>query len=297
MGCHHFSRCRLFSPAVTITLSRILFSVLTLSTLLTGCSSPSRPAPLVVLNSQPELPDTPKQTRYTVQSGDTLFAIAWYTGNDYQDIAKWNNLAPPYVIYPGQSLDLQPQLNDLKPLSNVKKPSGTTSSKNTKMSIDPKESQAYCECEPNVNKPVTSDKTSKSKRLVNAFPERVSQWQWPATGRFEQSQNGAEPGVNGVDIYAARGSNVVAAAAGKVVYAGNALRGYGNLIIIKHTDSFLSAYAHNESIVVSERDWIQAGDVIGKVGSSGTTTNKLHFEIRYRGKSLDPLKYLPKQPK
>lgn len=295
MGCHYSSRSRLSYPALT-PLRRIMVACCCLTLSLAGCSSPSRPAPLVILNSQPELPDTPKQTSYTVQSGDTLFAIAWYTGNDYQDIAKWNNLASPYVIYPGQSLHLQPLASNLRPSSNVKKPTGTTSEKNTKMSIDPKESQAYCDCEPNVNKPVTQANIKKSKRLVNEFPERVSQWQWPAKGKFEQSQNGAEAGVNGVDIYAPPGSNVVAAAAGKVVYAGNALRGYGNLIIIKHTDSFLSAYAHNESIAVSERDWIEAGQVIGKVGSSGTTTNKLHFEIRYRGKSLDPLKYLPKQP-
>lgn len=295
MGSHHVSRCRILTIALS-SFSRAVASILALSLSLAGCSNPSRPAPLVVLNSQHELPDTPRQTSYTVQSGDTLFAIAWYTGNDYQDIAKWNKLAPPYVIYPGQSLHLQPNLNDLNPLSNVKKSTGTTREKNTKMSIDPKESQAYCDCEPIVNKPVTQAKKQKNNKLVNTFPKRVEHWQWPANGKFEQTQNGAEAGVNGIDIFAPKSSDVVAAAAGKVVYAGNALRGYGNLIIIKHTESFLSAYAHNESIVVSERDWVKAGDVIGKVGNSGTTTNKLHFEIRYRGKSLDPLKYLPKQP-
>lgn len=295
MGSHHVSRCRILTIALT-SFARAVASILALSLSLAGCSNPSRPAPLVVLNSQHELPDTPRQTSYTVQSGDTLFAIAWYTGNDYQDIAKWNKLTPPYVIYPGQSLHLQPTLNALNPLSNVKKSTGTTREKNTKMSIDPKESQAYCDCEPNVNNPVTQANKQKNKKLVNTFPIRVEHWQWPANGKVKQTQNGAEAGINGIDIFAPKSSDVVAAAAGKVVYAGNALRGYGNLIIIKHTESFLSAYAHNESIVVSERDWVKAGDVIGKVGSSGTTTNKLHFEIRYRGKSLDPLKYLPKQP-
>ena len=232
MGSHHVSHCRLFTVALR-SFSRAVVSILTLSLLLAGCSNPSRPAPLVVLNSQHELPDTPQQTSYTVQSGDTLFAIAWYTGNDYRDIAKWNKLTPPYVIYPGQSLHLQATLNDLNPLSNVKKSTGTTREKNTKMSIDPKESQAYCDCEPNVNKPVTQAKKQTNNKLVNTFPKRVEHWQWPANGKFEQTQNGAEAGVNGIDIFAPKGSDVVAAAAGKVVYSGNALRGYGNLIIIK----------------------------------------------------------------
>merc|ERR1712000_262612 len=117
--------------------------------------------------------------------------------------------------------------------------------------------------------------------------KRVEHWQWPANGKFEQTQNGAEAGVNGIDIFAPKGSDVVAAAAGKVVYSGNALRGYGNLIIIKHTESFLSAYAHNESIVVSERDWVSAGQEIAKMGDTGTTRVKLHFEIRFRGKAVE----------
>ena len=100
--------------------------------------------------------------------------------------------------------------------------------------------------------------------------------------------------TKGIDIAGAKGSKVVAAADGKVVYSGSALRGYGNLVIIKHTDTFLSAYAYNDAILVKEREWVSAGQQIATMGDSGTNSvKKLHFEVRYRGKSLDPMKYLP----
>ncbi|MCT7653857.1 peptidoglycan DD-metalloendopeptidase family protein [Oceanimonas sp. NS1] len=105
----------------------------------------------------------------------------------------------------------------------------------------------------------------------------------------------AETGNKGVDIRGSRGEAVKAAAAGKVVYAGNALRGYGNLIIIKHNDDYLSAYAHNEVLRVKEQDSVQAGQHIADMGSSDATDVRLHFEIRHQGKSVDPRKYLPKR--
>ena len=142
-----------------------------------------------------------------------------------------------------------------------------------------------------VKKPTPSVKN----KTPNGFPSKVQKWVWPAQGRLVETFSKAESGNKGIDIAGARGSNVVAAADGKVVYSGNALRGYGNLVIIKHTDTFLSAYAYNDTIVVKEREWVSAGQTIAKMGSSGTNSVKLHFEVRYRGKSLDPMKYLPKQ--
>merc|ERR1712167_481714 len=133
--------------------------------------------------------------------------------------------------------------------------------------------------------------TSK-KRVLNSFPDKVQRWIWPAEGKLVGTFSKSESGNKGIDIAGAKGSKVVAAADGKVVYSGSALRGYGNLVIIKHTDTFLSAYAYNDAILVKEREWVSAGQQIATMGDSGTNSVKLHFEVRYRGKSLDPMKYL-----
>ena len=120
-------------------------------------------------------------------------------------------------------------------------------------------------------------------------------WQWPTSGNIIQGFSNTDGGNKGIDISGSRGQAVKAAASGRVVYAGNALRGYGNLIIIKHNDDFLSAYAHNDKILVTDQQEVKAGQEIAKMGSSGTNTVKLHFEIRYKGKSVDPVRYLPRR--
>lgn len=140
----------------------------------------------------------------------------------------------------------------------------------------------------------TSPSYSSKSNTVSA-PASSLKWQWPATGRVVQGFSPSEGGNKGIDIAGSKGQEVRAAADGKVVYAGNALEGYGNLIIIKHSDDFLSAYAHNDSIKVDEQDTVRVGEKIATMGSTGTTSNKLHFEIRYKGKSVDPTRYLPKQ--
>ena len=120
-------------------------------------------------------------------------------------------------------------------------------------------------------------------------------WQWPTSGNIIQGFSDTDGGNKGIDISGSRGQAVKAAASGRVVYAGNALRGYGNLIIIKHNDDFLSAYAHNDKILVTDQQEVKTGQEIAKMGSSGTNTVKLHFEIRYKGKSVDPIRYLPRR--
>ena len=120
-------------------------------------------------------------------------------------------------------------------------------------------------------------------------------WQWPTSGNIIQGFSDTDGGNKGIDISGSRGQSVKAAASGRVVYAGNALRGYGNLIIIKHNDDFLSAYAHNDKILVTDQQEVKAGQEIAKMGSSGTNAVKLHFEIRYKGKSVDPIRYLPRR--
>lgn len=143
----------------------------------------------------------------------------------------------------------------------------------------------------------TAGTTASSSQSQNttAAPSSSIQWQWPTNGRLISGFSAAEGGNKGLDIAGTKGQEVRAAAAGKIVYAGNALQGYGNLIIIKHNDDFLSAYAHNHTIDVKEQANVKAGQKIATLGSTGTNTNKLHFEIRYRGKSVDPARYLPKK--
>jgi len=278
--------------------------VYTLLTLIIGCAGRSAPAPVVLLNSQVESgSEEYTASTYEVRPGDTLFAVAWFTGNDYQDIAKFNNISKPYTIFPGQKLRLTAPVSkpSLANRSNVTTTRSTdpTSPTTPKRVIDQSKSQAYVECEQDV-KAQKNTNVKKSTGIVKktapkSFPDKVEKWIWPAEGKLVGTFSKAESGNKGIDVAGARGSKVVAAASGKVVYSGNALRGYGRLIIIKHTDTFLSAYAYNETILVKEREWVYAGQKIATMGSSGTDSVKLHFEVRYRGKSLNPLRYLPKK--
>ena len=285
------------------TFFRHLF-IYTLLTLMIGCAGRSTPAPVVLLNSQVESgSEEYTASTYEVRPGDTLFAVAWFTGNDYQDIAKFNNISKPYTIFPGQKLRLTAPVS--KP--STTKRSNVTTTRSTdptshpiaKRVIDQSKPQAYVEGEQDV-KAQKNTNVKKSTGIVKktapkTFPDKVEKWIWPAEGKLVGTFSKAESGNKGIDVAGARGSKVVAAASGKVVYSGNALRGYGRLVIIKHTDTFLSAYAYNETILVKEREWVYAGQKIATMGSSGTDSVKLHFEVRYRGKSLNPLRYLPKK--
>lgn len=146
-----------------------------------------------------------------------------------------------------------------------------------------------------VAQPQVRATTVTAQNNTAAVPASSIKWQWPTAGRIVQGFSNSDGGNKGIDIAGQKGQEVRAAAAGKVVYAGNALEGYGNLIIIKHNDDFLSAYAHNDRITVDEQDNVKAGQKIATMGSTGTSSNKLHFEIRYKGKSIDPTRYLPRQ--
>ncbi|GAA0854304.1 hypothetical protein GCM10009114_09530 [Aliiglaciecola litoralis] len=257
---------------------------------MSACSSRSTPAPVVSLYQGKDYRDFEKEgfqgTRYTVQKGDTLYSIAWYSGNDYRDIASINNLKEPFSIYPGQELQLQRQEQPAE--SRVKDSPGRTSKTKPNRTVDRPSKQAYGESNKVVNKPNKRTETIE-------FPKRISKWVWPATGKLISTFSLSEQGNKGIEISGSLGNNVLAAADGKVVYTGNALRGYGQLIIIKHSDSFLSAYAHNNAVFVNEQQWIKAGQKIASMGSTGTDQVKLRFEVRYRGKSVDPLKYLPRK--
>jgi lipoprotein NlpD len=136
----------------------------------------------------------------------------------------------------------------------------------------------------NVNKVVSNDKPKNTK---------VSKWLWPTKGRVIKNFSAGDQGNKGIDIAGQRGQPIVSTAGGTVVYSGNALRGYGNLVIVKHNDNYLSAYAHNDRLLVHEGQSVKAGQKIATMGSSGANSVRLHFEIRYQGKSVNPKRYLP----
>ncbi|EIS87623.1 murein hydrolase activator NlpD, partial [Yersinia pestis] len=140
---------------------------------------------------------------------------------------------------------------------------------------------------------VPAPSSSVSDPASNGGP--VSGWRWPTDGKTIDSFSASEGGNKGIDIAGSRGQPILATASGRVVYAGNALRGYGNLIIIKHNDDYLSAYAHNDTMLVREQQEVKAGQKIATMGSTGTSSVRLHFEIRYKGKSVNPLRYLPQR--
>jgi lipoprotein NlpD len=259
---------------------------------------------------------------YTVKRGDTLFYIAWVTGNDFRDLAERNNIPAPYGLNVGQTLQVgnsagQPITGD----NAVAQASARASGGATVAAHPAQKSTAVVASQPTITYSESSGEQNANKMLPNNKPATtvvapvtapaissnqptasststsspISSWRWPTDGKVIENFSGAEGGNKGIDIAGSKGQAIVATADGRVVYAGNALRGYGNLIIIKHNDDYLSAYAHNDTMLVREQQEIKAGQKIATMGSTGTSSTRLHFEIRYKGKSVNPLQYLPQR--
>ncbi len=239
---------------------------------------------------------------YTVQRGDTLFYIAYLTGNDFRELASKNDIPEPYSLNVGQVINIGN--------TNVT-PSTQIASNSHQQPVDLRTTNAYPENSggqnsgkmlPNNKKPATQVSTAASNTTTTTASTAAAssnnssiKWRWPAEGKMIEGFSDAQGGNKGVDIAGSRGQAVLASAPGKVVYAGNALRGYGNLIIIKHNDDYLSAYAHNDTLLVRDQQDVTAGQKIATMGSTGTSSVRLHFEIRYKGKSVNPLRYLPQR--
>lgn len=232
------------------------------------------------------------QTHY-VAKGDTLFSIAWRYGLDYKALARFNGISPPYTIYPGQTINLaigtssgiastpSPRVSATAPPPMATRPATTATTPRPTASAPVARSENKT---PAVRQPAPTPAVSGAPR-----------WQWPAKGPVIARFQG-NTGLNkGIDLAGNLGEPVVAAAAGQVVYAGTGLRGYGKLLIVKHNDTFLSAYAHNDTLFVKEGDIVSAGQRIAGMGASGTDRVKLHFEIRREGTPVDPMIYLPKR--
>ena len=263
---------------------------------------------------------------YTVKRGDTLFYIAWVTGNDFRDLAQRNNIPAPYALNVGQVLQVgnasgQPITGE----NAVSQASARASGGATTSTTSAQKSTAVVASQPTITYSESSGEQSATKMLPNNKPATttttvvapvtapttvsttqptasststsspISAWRWPTDGKVIENFSGAEGGNKGIDIAGSKGQAIVATADGRVVYAGNALRGYGNLIIIKHNDDYLSAYAHNDTMLVREQQEVKAGQKIATMGSTGTSSTRLHFEIRYKGKSVNPLQYLPQR--
>jgi lipoprotein NlpD len=219
---------------------------------------------------------------HRVQSGETLFSIAFRYGLDYRELAKSNRIDAPYIIYPKQKIRLN---NVVKATSNV----AENSSPSTPLIVKNTKATTTKTVAPTVKK--TTSVLPKS----DVKDEKMSsEWHWPVDGEVKRGFSNAGVSSKGIDIKAGQGALVKAAADGTVVYAGSGLIGYGNLVIVKHNDVYLSAYAYNERILVKEKQNVRAGDSLAVIGGKGDDRPLLHFEVRRDGQPIDPLDVLPK---
>jgi lipoprotein NlpD len=235
---------------------------------------------------------------YYVRKGDTLYAIAFSYGLDPMDVARKNGISSPYTIYPGQKIQLKSAQGSQTrgtssgvTISTVKTPGAAK----TTTVASPKPSSST-KAPPAKTAPVTpaasSTKAASSPTTKAADPKS---WQWPTEGPVLRGFVAGDPARNGLDIKGKEGQAINASSAGQVVYSGNGLIGYGELIIVKHSEKMLSAYAHNRVRLVKEGDQVWAGQKIAEMGRNSGDEQLLHFEIRSAGKPVNPLNYLPKK--
>jgi lipoprotein NlpD len=281
-----------------------MWALVMVTVLVAGCASRSRaPAPVedrTAGRTQPPAAVEPAKTvpgqenagkpgYYTVRPGDTLIRISLDSGQNHRDIARWNNIENPNLIEVGQVLRVIPPVGTevavarpVTPGSAV--PSGSAS--------------APAPSVPAASVPRTTT-TGPVASLPPVTPAPVPSgedelpWGWPTTAGASIVAGFDEQRNKGLDIAGKPGDPVLASADGRVVYAGAGLRGYGNLIILKHNNTYLSAYAHNQTLLVKEDQTVRKGQKIAEMGSSDADRVKLHFEIRRQGKPVDPSRYLP----
>ena len=283
-----------------------------LSVLLVGCSSAPSGGVRVVdrNNGKPAAPTRQPVTtgQYVVKRGDTLFSIAFRYGWDWKALAARNNIPEPYTIHVGQAIRFDGRSNSTSPVVAVAPvvvpqagSSGPTSSTTTNSSSPSGSLKTTVITRPvgatsgSATTPGATPITTPVNTPVATGARSASGWGWPTSGVLisKFSSNGS---LNkGIDIAGDLGQPVLAASDGSVVYAGSGLRGYGELVIIKHSDTYVSAYGHNRRLLVREGQQVKAGQTIAEMGSTGTDRVKLHFEIRRQGKPVDPLEFLPRR--
>ncbi len=280
-------------PMRTLSVLRLATVVLVLLGLF-GCAD-KPPAPIEDRSG----PGTARSDqRYTVLRGDTLYAIAFRYGLDYRRLAAANNISAPYTIFPGQRLQLrEARVPATTPAASTTrspaspKPATSTASTSSKNGAE-RSAARVAKSETSASAPSNKTPAKPSSSVSSSTsPSSDAGWLWPAGGRltrrFDENLN------KGIDIGGERGDAVRATRSGRVVYAGSGIAGYGLMLILRHSDDYLSAYGHNDALLVEEGDTVRAGQPVARKGSSGTDTVKLHFEIRRRGRPVDPLRLLP----
>lgn len=275
----------------------LLMAILSLF-LLEGCHRHHRPPPPAKSSATIVKRQLNADGSYYVRKGDTLYAIAFSYGLDPMDVAKKNGISSPYTIYPGQKIYLKSpaagsgsrdssskvQINTVKTPGQVTTKTVQTPKASTSTSTKPAKTVAA---------PAPANNT-KTKTTTSAKKADPKSWKWPTSGRVIRGFVAGDPARNGLDIAGKEGQPVISSSAGQVVYSGNGLIGYGELIIIKHSEKMLSAYAHNRVRLVKEGDQVWSGQKIAEMGRNSSDEQILHFEIRVLGKPVNPLTYLPK---
>jgi len=240
---------------------------------------------------------------YYVRRGDTLYAIAFSYGMDAMEVARLNGISSPYTIYPGQKLKLMPPGGgspdtgkaagvEIRPLKTPAPATTRTAEAPTPPSTESSGTTASATA-PTATAPTATASKSAPTVSVASSVKDPGDWKWPTDGRVIRGFVAGDPARNGLDIAGKEGQPVTASAAGQVVYSGNGLIGYGELIIVKHSEDMLSAYAHNRVRLVKEGDQVWAGQKIAEMGRNSSDEQLLHFEIRQLGKPVNPLNYLP----
>lgn len=216
-------------------------------------------------------------TSYRVRRGDTLYSIAWRKGLDYRRLARWNDIAPPYTIYPGQRLTLRPQAGGRS--SQSRAPAPASAPEPRPEATTPRSAAA----------PAGPAGPARDSGRAAASPS----WQWPVEGPVLRGFEADGTGKRGISIGGREGQPVRAAAQGRVVYSGNGLRGYGNLVIVKHSERYLTAYGYNQELLVREGERVSGGERIARMGLGPGRRALLHFELRRDGEPVDPRRFLP----
>lgn len=282
---------------------RWILIVLTNIFILSACSVDPQPPNAPIVNGWKQ--NEAESGNYRVQPDDSIYSIAWSFGMDYRDLARYNNLSEPYQLHAGQLLRMSPAsaaASQTAPAAVVVQPqpaigvtfgSGSSSGTQTNASV---QNQNKNQQTPGI--PLASEtrkhQSAQSTQTVHttsvATATVATPWVWPTKGSVVKGYSVA--GNRGIDIRGQMGQPVVAASSGKVVYAGSGLKGYGKLIIVKHNDDDLSAYAFNRGLSVKEGDSVKVGQKIASMGKNDDGQPMLHFEIRRNGKPVNPMPYL-----
>lgn len=258
------SKVALATSSTCLSSGRLLLTSMVVAVILAGCGTGGKRAPVTDISSGSGSTGVmPSATgSYVVKPGDTLYKVAQAHNMDANTLMSLNNITDPTQLRPGQVLRLDGATSMPTPTSP----------------------------EPVVVQPVAPVTPIEPTSTAPASDAKLVNWGWPASGKVIQSFNAT---TKGIDIEGATGDPVYAAADGKVMYAGNGVRGLGNLILLGHSDGFITAYAHNQTLLVKTGDQIKKGAKIAAIGQTDTTSPRLHFEVRRRGTPVNPLSYLP----